>query len=51
MSTKEGLRQQATELANEVKAKSAAFEKGEISPADFSTFMDNAESKNTEIGS
>ena len=50
MSTKEGLRQQATELANEVKAKSVAFEKGEISSADFSGFMDSAEAKNTEIG-
>lgn len=49
MSTKEGLRQQATELANEVKAKSVAFEKGEISAADFSQAMDNIEAKNSDI--
>jgi HK97 family phage major capsid protein len=49
MSTKEGLRQQATELSNEVRAKSAAFEKGEISAADFSQAMDNIEAKNAEI--
>ena len=49
MSTKEGLRQQATELSNEVRAKSAAFEAGEISAADFSQAMDNIEAKNADI--
>lgn len=49
MSTREGLRQQAHELAAEVKAKSAAFEKGELTAAEFSTYMDNIEAKNAEI--
>ena len=49
MTTREGLRQQATELAAEVKAKSAAFEKGEITAAEFSGYMDNIEAKNLEI--
>lgn len=51
MSTKEGLRQQAAELANEVKTKSAAFEAGELTAAEFSTYMDNAETKNLELES
>lgn len=49
MSTRESLRQQANELAGEVKAKSAAFEKGELSASEFSTYMDNIEAKNAEI--
>jgi HK97 family phage major capsid protein len=49
MTTREGLRQQATELAAEVKAKSAAFQNGELTAAEFSTYMDNIEAKNAEI--
>lgn len=49
MSTREGLRQQANELAAEVKAKSAAFEKGEITAGEFGQYMDNIEAKNAEI--
>lgn len=49
MTTRESLRQQATELASEVKAKSALFEKGDITPAEFSQYMDNAETQNSEI--
>jgi HK97 family phage major capsid protein len=51
VSTKEGLRQQANELAAEVKAKSAAFEAGELTAAEFSTAMDHIEAKNAEIES
>lgn len=49
MTTREGLRQQANELAAEVSAKSAAFEKGELTAAEFSGYMDNIEAKNAEI--
>lgn len=49
MSTREGLRQQANELAAEVKAKSALFEKGDITAAEFSQYMDNIEAKNAEL--
>lgn len=49
MTTREGLRQQASELANEVKSKSAAFEKGELTAAEFGQYMDNIESRNTDI--
>lgn len=49
MSTRESLRQQAHELAAEVKSKSALFEKGEITAAEFAGYMDNIEAKNAEI--
>ena len=49
MATREGLRQQANELVSEVKAKSAAFEKGELTSAEFASYMDNIEAKNAEI--
>lgn len=49
MTTREGLRQQANELAAEVSAKSAAFEKGELTAAEFSGYMDNIEAKNADI--
>lgn len=49
MSTRESLRQQAHELAAEVKTKSAMFEAGEITAAEFGTYMDNVEAKNAEI--
>ena len=49
MSTREGLRQQANELSNEVRTKSAAFEKGDITAAEFAGYMDNIEAKNAEI--
>ena len=51
MTTREGLRQQANELAAEVSTKSAAFEKGDITAAEFSGYMDNIEAKNAEIAS
>ena len=49
MTTREGLRQQASELAAEVKAKSVAFENGEITAGEFGQYMDNIEAKNAEI--
>ncbi|NLA34985.1 MAG: phage major capsid protein, partial [Actinobacteria bacterium] len=51
MTTREGLRQQANELAAEVSTKSAAFEKGDITAAEFSGYMDNIEARNAEIAS
>jgi HK97 family phage major capsid protein len=49
MTTREGLRQQANELANEVRTKSSAFEKGELTAAEFGQYMDNIEARNAEI--
>lgn len=49
MATREGLRQQAIELHHEVKAKSALFEKGEITAGEFGQYMENIESKNSEL--
>lgn len=49
MSNGTGLRQQATELKNEVSTQTKAFERGEITSADFSTYMDNVETRNREI--
>lgn len=49
MPNKETLRQQATELNAEVVAKSALFEKGDITAADFSQYIENAEKQNEQI--
>lgn len=51
MATREGLRQQAIELAGEVKSKSAAFESGDITAAEFTQYMDVVEAKNAELES
>lgn len=49
MPNKESLRQEAKELEAAVKAKSAAFDNGDITVAEFSQYMENAEKRNEEI--
>ena len=49
MPTKGVLAQQNEELRSEVEAKTKAFQSGELTPAEFSEFMDKAEKQSEEI--
>lgn len=49
MPNKESLRREAKELEAAVKEKSALFDKGDITTAEFSQYMENAEKRNEEI--